>query len=100
MNAILFLLAVGTLFGRALGRHFSWVAILASGIALAVLAAAVLQREGFGALAGIATIVACLTVNQIAYLAGVNHLRTFGALRAFFRANAEDLRPRHSSADF
>jgi hypothetical protein len=72
MNAILFLLAVDTLAGLALGLYFSWLAIVASGIALAVLAAAVLEREGHGALAGIAIIVACLRVNQIAYLAGGN----------------------------
>jgi hypothetical protein len=71
MNAILFLLAVGTLFGLALGLYFSWVAILASGIALTVVAAAVLQRESYGALVGIAAIVVCLTAKQIAYLAGV-----------------------------
>jgi hypothetical protein len=29
-----------------------------------------LQKAGFGALAGIATIVVCLTVNQVAYLIG------------------------------
>jgi hypothetical protein len=30
-----------------------------------------LQKADFGALAGIATMVACLTVNQISYLIGV-----------------------------
>jgi hypothetical protein len=38
---------------------------------LAVVAAAVLHLQGFGPLAGIAIIVACLTINQSAYLAGV-----------------------------
>jgi len=71
MSTILFLLAVGTLVGFALGLCFSWVAILASGTVLAILAAALLQSEGYGPLAGIGIIAACLTVNQIAYLAGV-----------------------------
>jgi hypothetical protein len=35
-----------------------------------MLTATVLQNEGFGFLAGIAIIVVCLTVNQIAYLIG------------------------------
>jgi hypothetical protein len=40
-------------------------------LVLAFLSAVVLQHEGFGSLPGIAIIVACLTVNQIAYLIGV-----------------------------
>jgi hypothetical protein len=37
---------------------------------LAVVSAAALQIQGFGALPGIAIVVACLTVNQLAYLVG------------------------------
>jgi hypothetical protein len=65
------LLAVSAFVGLVLGFYFSWRAILVSGLILAIVAATVLQWEGFGALAGIAIIVACLTVNQIAYLIGV-----------------------------
>jgi hypothetical protein len=71
MNAILILLAVSSLLGLVLGFYFSWLAIGVSGLVLAFLSAVVLQHEGFGSLAGIAIIVACLTVNQIAYLIGV-----------------------------
>jgi len=71
MNTIMGLLAVSALAGFALGLYFRWPAIIASGLILAIFAAVVLQNEGFGFLAGIAIIVACLSVNQIAYLIGV-----------------------------
>jgi hypothetical protein len=70
MNGILVLLATSAVVGLILGFYFSWFAIVVSGLILAILAATVLQSEGFGFLAGIATIVVCLTVNQIAYLIG------------------------------
>jgi hypothetical protein len=70
MGAVLILLALSVLIGLVLGGRFSWLGIGAVGIALALLAAAVLQLQGFGALSGIAIIVACLTVNQVSYLAG------------------------------
>jgi hypothetical protein len=71
MNAVFALLAVSALAGLVLGLYLSWVAILASGLVLAFVSAVVLQKEGFEALAGIAIIVVCLTVNQVAYLIGV-----------------------------
>jgi len=70
MNAILALLTVSALVGLFLGAYFRWGALLVSGLILAMFAAMVLQNEGFGFLAGIAIIVVCLTVNQIAYLIG------------------------------
>ena len=42
----------------------------ASSLALDVVAAVVLHLQGFGPLAGIVIIVACLTINQTAYLPG------------------------------
>jgi hypothetical protein len=71
MNAVFALLAVSAIAGLVLGLYFSWVAILASGLVLAFVSAMVLQKEGFEVLAGIAIIVVCLTVNQVAYLIGV-----------------------------
>jgi hypothetical protein len=71
MNAVFALLAVSAIAGLVLGLYFSWIAILASGLVLAFVSAVVLQKEGFEALAGIAIIVVCLTVNQVAYLIGV-----------------------------
>jgi hypothetical protein len=71
MNAIFVLLALSAVVGVALGYYFSWIAILVSGLVLAIVSATVLQKEGFGALAGITTVVVCLTVNQVAYLIGV-----------------------------
>ena len=68
MRAVLILLAAAT--GFALGRAFAWFGIVISGAMLAMLSAAVLHSAGFGAVSGIASITACLTVNQIAYLLG------------------------------
>jgi hypothetical protein len=78
MSSAIILFALSALVGYALGR-LSWRAIAASSLALAVVAAVVLHREGFGALIGIATIVACLTLNQLAYFVG---LLTQGSERA------------------
>jgi len=71
MSAAFILLALGAATGLALGTSFSWFAVLISSVVLAALSAAVLQIAGFGALSGIAIIVACLTVNQLAYVMGV-----------------------------
>jgi hypothetical protein len=79
MNTITALLGVSAFGGLVLGFYFSWRTILVSGLIVAIVAATVLQWEGFGALAGIAIIVACLTVNQISYLTGVT-LVTRGSL--------------------
>jgi hypothetical protein len=71
MEVVFVLLAVSAIGGLVLGFYLSWMAILASGLVLAIVSATLLQKEGFGFLAGIAIIVVCLTVNQIAYLIGV-----------------------------
>jgi hypothetical protein len=71
MNAVIALLALSALIGFALGASFSWFAIMISGVVLAAISAAALQMQGFGGFWGIAVIAACLTVNQMAYLAGV-----------------------------
>jgi hypothetical protein len=70
MNAVIVLLALSAVTGFALGS-FSWFAIGISGLVLAVLSSAALHIQGFSAFPGIAIVVACLTVNQIAYLVGV-----------------------------
>jgi hypothetical protein len=71
MCTVLILLALSALSGLALGASFSWHAISVSGVVLAGLSAATLHVAGFDALSGIATIVACLTLNQLAYFAGL-----------------------------
>jgi hypothetical protein len=71
MSAAFILLALSAATGLILGMLFSWLAIAASSIGLAILAAVVLQITGFGALSGIAIIVASLTVHQLAYVMGV-----------------------------
>jgi len=70
MTAAVILLALGAAIGLALGTSFSWFAILISSLVLAALSAVVLQIAGFSALPGIAIVVACLTVNQLAYVVG------------------------------
>jgi hypothetical protein len=70
LNAILILLAISAVMGLGVGLYFSWMAIVLSGLVLATIAAAVLHQMAFGALAGIAIIVVCLTINQVVYLIG------------------------------
>jgi hypothetical protein len=72
MSSILILVALSALSGFVLASYFSWPAILVAGVVLALLSAIVLQNQGFGALSGISAIVACLTINQIAYLIGIS----------------------------
>jgi hypothetical protein len=74
MTAIILLFALSALIGFALGTSFSWLAIAASSIGIALLSSAILQIQGFSWLPGIAVVVACLTVNQMAYLAGAVRL--------------------------
>jgi hypothetical protein len=68
MTAPFVLLALSAAIGLALGSSFSWFAILVPSFALAGLSAAVLRIAGFGVMPGIAIVVACLTVNQLAYV--------------------------------
>jgi hypothetical protein len=48
MDVILLLLAASAIVGLVLGLYFSWIAIVASGLVLAIVSATVLQKEGFG----------------------------------------------------
>jgi hypothetical protein len=73
MTSIWILLALGSLSGFVIGiSHFSWLATLAAGAVLAPLSAVVLQNQGFDALPGISVIVACLAINQAAYVIGAS----------------------------
>jgi hypothetical protein len=61
--------AIGVLSGFVIGKNrFAWPALVVSGVVLALLAAFVLQRQGFTSLPGIFIIVACLVVNQVAHV--------------------------------
>jgi hypothetical protein len=71
MSSILILLALSALSGFVLGiGYFSWPAILVAGAVLAPLCTVALQNQDFDALSGISVIVACLTINQAAYVVG------------------------------
>ena len=72
MSAALILLALSAVIGLALGMLFSWPAIAASSVGIAVLSSAILQLQSVGALPGIAIVVACLVVSQMGYLAAAS----------------------------
>ena len=79
MTSILILLTLSALAGFVVGKsHFSWPALIVMGAVLAPLAAVVLQWQGFAPLPGIFTIVACLVVNQLAYVLAIR-LNTGGS---------------------
>ena len=69
MSAALILLALSAVIGLALGMLFSWPAIAAASVGIAVLSSAILQLQSFGTLPGIALVIACLTVSQMGYVA-------------------------------
>jgi hypothetical protein len=70
MSSVIILFTLSALIGLALGASFSWRAVAAFSTALAVLSSAILQIQGFGVLTDIVIVVGCLTVSQMAYLAG------------------------------
>ena len=72
MTAVFLLLSLSALIGFGVGTSFRWPAIAASSVGIAVLSSAILQIQGFGALPGIAIVVACLTVSQMGYLAAAS----------------------------
>ena len=57
MDVILPLLAASAIVGLVFGLYFSWIAIAASGLVLAIVSATVLHREGFGFFSGVSTVV-------------------------------------------
>jgi hypothetical protein len=93
MTAVILLLALSALIGFALGTSFSWLAIAASSIVIAVLSSAILQIQGFGALPGISIVIVCLTVNQMAYLAGA-----FRRSNGLFQKQADSMRVLYPAA--
>jgi hypothetical protein len=78
MYSTIVLFAPSLLISFAFGR-FSWHAIAIFGLALAVLAAVVLHRQGFGPFDGIAIIVACLArLHQLRGLGDAKILKSLG----------------------
>ena len=71
MIVIVVLFAVSAAAGFLLGYFcFHWLFIVASGLIIALTTAWILQANGIWVVAGIAAIVACLTINQFAFLVG------------------------------
>ncbi|MDR6304940.1 hypothetical protein GGQ85_002656 [Nitrobacter vulgaris] len=62
------LLFTSALIGAAAGSRFKVYALVPVAILIALAFAAVLHKNDFGAESGIATIIACLVVNQAAYI--------------------------------
>jgi hypothetical protein len=62
------LLAVSLLIGAAAGLRYKVFVLVPIAIFLAFISAAVLHIHGFGAGSGIAVIMACLALNQAAYI--------------------------------
>jgi hypothetical protein len=69
VTVVIVLLALSALIGFALGASFSWPAIATFSAGIAVLSSTILHIQGFGAIPGIAIVVACMIVSQMAYLA-------------------------------
>jgi hypothetical protein len=62
------LVVTSALIGAAAGLRFKVFTLVPIAILIALASAAVLHRNDFGAVSGIATIIACLVVNQAAYI--------------------------------
>jgi hypothetical protein len=72
MRAILVVLAVSPILGFALGSlHFSRVAIVVSGLILAIVLAVLARNQEVDFFPGVAIVAAWFAVSQIAYLIGV-----------------------------
>jgi hypothetical protein len=68
MNIAFVLLAVSALIGASVGFHLKVFALAPIAILLAVFSAAILHRHGFGSGSGIVIVIACLVLNQVAYV--------------------------------
>jgi hypothetical protein len=68
MDIVSVLLLTSALLGAAAGLRFKVYALVPIAISIALVSAAVLHKNDFGTGSGIATIIACLVVNQAAYI--------------------------------
>jgi len=68
MNIALGLLAASALIGTITGFRLKVFALVPIALLVAIVSAAVLRSHGFGSGSGIAIIVACLILNQAAYV--------------------------------
>jgi hypothetical protein len=71
MTVVFFLLAVSAVLGVLLGlARLRLLAVLITTLIVTVVAAVVLQNQGFGFVSGIAIVVACQTLHQLGYAFG------------------------------
>ena len=68
MNIVLVLLATSVLIGAIAGLRMKAFVLVPIALLIALVAAAALRVHGFGPESGIAIIVACLALNQVAYV--------------------------------
>jgi hypothetical protein len=68
MDIALILLAVSALIGAAVGLRLKAIALAPIALLIAVVSAAVLRMHGFGPGSGIIIVIACVVLNQAAYL--------------------------------
>lgn len=68
MDIVLILLAASALVGACAGLRLKALALVPIALLIAVFSAAVLHLNGFGSGSGIAILIACLILNQAAYL--------------------------------
>jgi hypothetical protein len=69
------LLALSILIGFVLGRSwFNYYVLAIFSLALALLSAIVLQKNNFDFVSGVAVIVVCLMLSQIAYMVGLVYM--------------------------
>lgn len=66
--AVVGLLAFSMLFGALAGLRFKILVLVPSALLIAFFSAAVLHMNDFGPWSGIAIVIACLILNQAAYL--------------------------------
>lgn len=85
--AVVVLLATSVLLGAIAGLRFKIFVLVPSALMIAFVSAVVLHTNDFGPWSGIAIIVACLIMNQAAYLIIQIYNPTFTALRSHEVAN-------------
>ena len=68
MDIALILLAASALIGATAGLRFKVFVLAPIALLIALVSAAVLHRHGFGSGSGIVIVVACLVLNQAAYI--------------------------------
>ena len=95
MDIIVVMLATSALAGAAVGFRLKALALVPIALLIAVFSATVLHMNGFGRGSGIASIAACLILNQAAYIV----VQIFGPGLASNRSLGMSAMANHAPAD-